>query len=181
MNTELANFLQRHEAIMTEAAVWANGLMPLSITSYLGQELPPLSFVTSVRAIVIQNDQVLVIRDPEGYHILPGGRREANESLLQTLQRELQEESGWSLSDIKLIGFKYFHQLNPHPSTSHVGPDFLQVIYTGRPEAFHPDAREQNGYELEAIFRPRTELATLKLNESDLAFLEAALQIHAHS
>src|ERR1700733_13242061 len=107
MNTELAGFLQRHKAIVTEPTVWANGQMPLSVTSYLSQELPPLELVTSVRAVVIQKDQVLVIQDPISYHLLPGGRREADENLLQTLQRELQEETGWSLSDIKLIGFKH--------------------------------------------------------------------------
>lgn len=177
MDTELADFLQRHKASVTEATVWANGQMPLSVTSYLSQELPPAALVTSVRAVVIQKDQVLVIRDPISYHLLPGGRREANENLLQTLQRELQEETGWSLSEIKLIGFKHFHQLNTYPSTTHVGPDFLQVIYTGKPAAFHPEAREQDGYELEAIFHPYAELETLKLKESDLMFLNVALQM----
>ena len=53
------------------------------------------------------------------------------------------------------------------------------MIYTGHAEAYHPAAREQDGYELEATFRPGTELASLNLSVSDLAFLDAALHVQA--
>jgi 8-oxo-dGTP pyrophosphatase MutT (NUDIX family) len=175
VNTKLTHFLQQHTPIVEESAVWGNGTTPLAIKSYLSQDLPPLDFVTSVRAVVIRDDDVLVVRDPGGYHIIPGGQREADETLLQTLQRELQEETGWSLSNIRLIGFKHFHYLGPRLATFPIYPDFLQIIYSAKPEAFHPQAQEQNGYELEAGFRPQSELTTLDLKASDHAFLDAAL------
>src|SRR5262249_3316920 len=159
----LALFLQQHTPLTRESTIWGNGTIPLQVASYLCQELPPLAMVTSVRAVVIRDEQVLVIRDPGGYHLLPGGRREMNETLLQTLQRELQEETGWSLADITLLGFKHFHHLGPQLEGFPVYPDFLQVIYSARAEAFHPQSREENGYELEAGFRPLTELATLDI------------------
>lgn len=180
MNPELAAFLQRHTPVTQESALWGDGTVPLILTSYLGQELPPLAYITSVRAVMLQNDKVMVIRDPGGHHIRPGGRREANESLLETLHRELQEETGWSLSHITQIGFIHFHHLAPHrPEWPPLYPDFVQIIYTGQAEAYHLEAREQDGYELEATFRPRAELANLNLSHSDLVFLDAAWHAQA--
>ena len=179
MEPELAAFLQRHTPISQISALW--GTVPLIATSYLGQELPPLAYITSVRAIMLKENQVMVVRDPESYHILPGGRREANEALLETLRRELQEETGWSLTDIIQIGFIHFHSLAPRQPEWPVHPDFVQVVYTGQAETYHPEAREQDGYELEASFRPRAELASLNLTEPDLAFLDAAWQAQTHT
>jgi 8-oxo-dGTP pyrophosphatase MutT (NUDIX family) len=176
MNRELADFLLYHSPLARESVVWGEGTIPLAVTSYLSQELPPLDLVTSVRAVVIRGEQVLVVRDPGRYHIIPGGQREPNETLLQTLQRELQEETGWSLANISLLGFKHFRYLGPRLPAFPIYPDFLQIIYSGTPEAFHMQAREQHGYELEAGFRPRSELPDLHLAISDLAFLEAALR-----
>lgn len=178
MDSALANFLPQCTPIASESVVWGNGTIPLDLTSYLSKELPPMHLITSVRALVLRDDQVLVIRDPGSYHLLPGGQRETNETLLETLQREMQEETGWSLTNLRLLGFKHFRYLaGPLPNYS-VYPDFLQVVYTGTPAAFHPHAREKNGYELEALFRPRSETLSLNLSLSDQAFLEAATQLN---
>src|SRR5689334_945476 len=42
----------------------------LRVRTYLTATLPPLDLVTSVRALVRQHDQVLVVRDPLSVHIL---------------------------------------------------------------------------------------------------------------
>ena len=181
MEPELAAFLQRHTPVSQISTLWGNGTVPLVATSYLSQDLPSLAYITSVRAIMLKEDQVMVVRDPENYHILPGGRREANETLLDTLRRELQEETGWLLTNITQIGFIHFHSLAPRQPEFPIHPDFMQVIYTGQAETYHPEAREQDGYELEASFRPRAELASLNLTEPDLTFLNAALQTRMHT
>lgn len=178
MDTELAAFLQRHTPGPRESALWGDGTIPLSITSYLSQEVPPLDYITSVRAVMLHGKRVLVVRDPVSHHILPGGRREAHETLRETLQRELREETGWSLKEIRQLGFLHFQYLEPfRPEWSaYPYPDFLQVIFSGQAETYYATARETDGYELEAVFRAQSELADLNLSAVDLVFLEAALR-----
>ena len=183
MNPELAAFLQRHTPGPHESALWGDGTVPLSITSYLSQETPPLSYITSVRAVMLQGEKVLVVRDPVGHHILPGGRRKAHETLRETLQRELREETGWSLSEVRQLGLLHFRYLAPfrEEGSAYPYPDFLQVIFTGQTEAYHVTARETDGYELEAVFRSQSELADLNLSVIDLTFLEEALRFSDRS
>jgi 8-oxo-dGTP pyrophosphatase MutT (NUDIX family) len=70
---------------------------PLRVAGYLSRELPPLPYVTSVRAVVSRGDLVLVMRNRDGVHVLPGGQREPGETLVQTLEREVLEEAGWTI------------------------------------------------------------------------------------
>jgi len=115
---------------------------------------------------------VLVVRDPVRKHILPGGRREVSESLLQTLEREVAEETGWTLTLVMLLGFKHFHHLSPKPADYPFPyPDFLQAIYAARPETYDPAARERNGYELEAQFRPIVEVQHMRLTQGEQVYL----------
>lgn len=177
MGTTLETFLQSHTYVARESTVWGHGTIPLEVTSYLSPAPVPLELVTSVRAVVLDgNEQVLVVRDPGGYHLIPGGRREPGETILQTLQRELQEETGWSVTHVKQIGFKHFRHLGPQPANFFAYPDFLQLIHSARAETYDAELREKDGYELEALFRPMSELAQLSLMASDLAFLQAAIQ-----
>ena len=76
--------------------------MPLRITSYFTDELPPLEHISSVRCIVFRDDMVLVVREGEEAHVVPGGRREPGETLMQTLERELLEETGWTVATPKV-------------------------------------------------------------------------------
>ena len=46
----------------------------MRVRTYLTTTLPPLDLVSSVRALVRQGDQILVVHDPVSLHILPGGR-----------------------------------------------------------------------------------------------------------
>jgi hypothetical protein len=57
-----------------EQAEWPP--LRLRVRTYLTTTLPPLDLVSSVRALVQQGDQILVVRDPVSMHILPGGRHE---------------------------------------------------------------------------------------------------------
>jgi ADP-ribose pyrophosphatase YjhB (NUDIX family) len=152
------------------------GELRFHVTSYLGGRLPPLELITSARAVVLREDSVLVVRDPTAEHILPGGRREAGETLRQTIQREVLEETGWALGEPRLLGFKHFRHLQPKPAGyAHPYPDFFQAVYVAEARGFDPGARETDGYELDAGFRPLAEVERLGLPPNERVFPRAAL------
>jgi 8-oxo-dGTP pyrophosphatase MutT (NUDIX family) len=169
----LAAFLARHTPRAEGSAVW--GRDPLRITAYLGREVPPLDYATSVRSLVFREDALLVLRNRDGLHIMPGGRREAGETLEETLRREVLEETGWTLRAPIMLGFMHFHHLSPKPpGYPYPHPDFIQVVHMAEAADYVPDARLPDDYEIEAAFRPMAEVLALVLDGR--LYLEAALQ-----
>ena len=142
MNHTLLNHLDRCEFIAEESASWGDGHIQLRVRGYLSDMMPPLEYVTSSRAVVFRDGAVLVQRDRDSTHILPGGRRESGEPPEATLQRELLEESGWVVADPTLLGFLHFRHLTAKPpGYEYPYPDFVQVIYVTTAVTFRPDAR----------------------------------------
>lgn len=144
------------------------------VRTYLTATLPPLDLVSSVRALVRKDDQLLVVRDPISVHILPGGRREPGETIMQTLQREVLEETGWSIRDAHLIGLVHFQHLTPRPKEyRYPYPDFLHLVYTAIADRYDAGMREIDGYELESGFQPRATVETLPISQGERALLAA--------
>lgn len=56
---------------------------------------------TAVRAILIENDEILMVRSRLGYYKLPGGGLEKGETLETALLREVTEETGYT--DCRII------------------------------------------------------------------------------
>jgi 8-oxo-dGTP pyrophosphatase MutT (NUDIX family) len=169
-----AEFLAAHAAQAEEVVRW--GELRFRVASYLGERLPPLELISSVRAVVLRDEGVLVVRDPGAVHILPGGRREPGETLLETLRREVLEETGWTLDEPKLLGVRHFRHLQPKPAGyAHPYPDFFQAVYTADADGFHPARRETDGFELGSGFRPLAEVWRLELPPNERLFLSAAL------
>ncbi|MGE5265060.1 MAG: NUDIX hydrolase [Acidobacteriota bacterium] len=176
MNADLAEFLSHLQPVAEESAVWANGQLPLRITAYLAAGLPPLEYVTSVRAIVLRDDFVLTVRDAENtFHILPGGRREEGETIEMTLEREVLEETGWTIREPSLIGILHLRHLAPRPvDYVYPYPDMLQLVYWARAGEFMPWHRKQGEYEVVSGFRPIDHVIALGLPVSQQIFLSAA-------
>jgi ADP-ribose pyrophosphatase YjhB (NUDIX family) len=169
-----AEFLSAHVVQAEEDYRW--GELRLHVTSYLCRDLPPLELITSARTVVLAADGVLVVRDPTGLHILPGGRRQAGETLEQTVRREVLEETGWVIDPPRLLGVKHFRHLGPKPAGyRYVYPDFFQVVYGAQAHRFDPGGRETDGYELGAEFQPTAVVQRLPLYPSERVFLTAAL------
>jgi 8-oxo-dGTP diphosphatase len=176
MDTELAAFLDRHAPGCEESAVWCNGSLPLRVTAYLGSELPPMAFVTSIRSLVFQEDSLLVLRNRDGTHILPGGRREDGETIEATLHRELLEETGWTVTRPAMLGWMHFHHLAPKPREyPYPHPDFVQIVYMAEAVCAVPAVRPADEYEQECSFRPIMEVRALDLAPAERLYLDAAL------
>ncbi len=173
--SDLASFLSQQQPLTEEMVIWYRDQLQFRVTNYLSRELPPLDYITSVRGVILQGNQVLVVRDPERIHILPGGRLEKGESFLQTLEREVLEETGWTIHAISLLGFKQFHHLNPVPANyPYPYPDFLQAIYTAQADTYIPGARRTDDYELDTFFYPIADITKLDLPPGEIAYLAAA-------
>lgn len=152
----------------------------LRVRTYLTSTLPSLDLVSSVRALVRKGDQILVVRDPVSVHILPGGRREPGETLMQTLEREVLEETGWTIRDARLIGLAHFQHLTPKPDDyRYPYPDFLHLVYVATADRYDVGKREVDGYELEAGFQPLATVEALPISQGERALLRAAMALQA--
>ena len=173
----LATFLAGRTPRITEPLTWGDGLR-LEVAAYLGTDAPPLPLVSSVRAIVRRADTVLVQQDRDSRHILPGGRREADEEPEATLRRELREETGWSLDRLTVIGFLHYRHLNPRPPDyRYPYPDFCQTVYAAWATEHDESAVIADEYVLGSEFRPVAEVRELALTQRDRLFLDAALAL----
>ncbi len=173
MKADLAEFLARHKALVEDVAVW--GDLPIRTTSYLTDELPPLDYITPVRTLVLRDDSILVVRNPDEVHIIPGGQCEVGETFEETLRREVLEETGWTITGVSMLGFMHFHHLKSKPPDyKYLHPDFIQLIYMAQADRFIPGAKRVDDYEIESHFYPLDDVEALKLSQSEKLTLNAA-------
>jgi ADP-ribose pyrophosphatase YjhB (NUDIX family) len=177
MKSELAAFLAAYTPGAEEEAAWGAGAMPLQIAAYVSQEHPPLAYVTSARSLVFREESILVLRNADSTHIMPGGRREEGETLEATVGREVLEEAGWAVQSPRLLGFMHFHHLAAQPEDfPYPHPDFIQVVYMTQADTYVPDAKVPEDYEIEARFRPLAQVQALPLTPCERLYLSEALK-----
>lgn len=78
------------------------------MSDYFGEKLNGIDYIqrTGVYAAILNQskDKLLAVRNGNGHYFLPGGGIEANESHQEGLERELIEETGYSVSIGNYIG-----------------------------------------------------------------------------
>ena len=175
MDSDLTAYIKTGKLVSQGTAMWGDDIH-LDIACYLGTEQQPLQYVSSVRAIVFRDEEVLVVRGPNGYHVMPGGQMEKGEEYEETLQREILEETGWTLGKLSLMGFMHFHHLTPEPTDyPYPYPDFLWLLYVAEAAEFNPQSRQKSEWELAVDFYKIDDAKSLYLETGQLELLESAL------
>jgi 8-oxo-dGTP pyrophosphatase MutT (NUDIX family) len=170
-----ALFLTGRVPVAVADELW--GISPLRFSWYLTPDQPPAALVTSVRAIVLRDDMVLVLREPDGRpYIVPGGHCEAGESHEETVRREVLEEAGWALGPLAPLGCYNLHNLGPEPPRNRYPyPDSFHTIYAAEATDYCPQAKVFDQWVASSEFVPLTEALLLPLRPGERAFLVAAL------
>jgi 8-oxo-dGTP pyrophosphatase MutT (NUDIX family) len=181
MSLTLATFLQGQTAVSQTHPTWQwqNNPLPLQQQTYLCPTLPPDELISSARTVLLRDDEVMLIRDHKDQpYIIPGGRREPGETVLETLQREIREETGWSVRDTAVIGCIHFQHLNPKPSGyPYPYPHFFWAIFTAQANSFDAAAIEEDFYVTSASFKPIHEVATWDWGDGQNELLQTAVAI----
>ncbi len=176
MNSELVPYLKKTNPDNRE--LWDWGEIQLQADLYLTQRLPPQKFVTSLRSIMLKDDQVLVAYNDHEEHILPGGRRERGETYLETLQRECLEETRYDIDVIQPIAVIHCQHLTPKPENhTYPYPDFFQIIYVAKATTHHPDRVIEDGYVTGVEFRSIELVQKMELTPNQHILLNTALDI----
>lgn len=176
MNSDTSLFLAHRLPQATESVDWGEHML-LRAMAYLSSDVPPLSTVTSVRAVILRADTVLVQQDRDSRHILPGGRREGTESLETTLHREVGEETGWALRNVHPLGFIHFEHLDPkQASYAYPYPHFFQRVYGSEAVAYARERMLDDGYEVGSAFLTISDIDEYTLKPIERVFLRAALR-----
>lgn len=182
--SDLSTFLARFKPVAQEEVVWG-GKTHLLASCYIGSDVPPPEYITSVRSVVLRGGEVLVLRNPDETHIMPGGRREKGETLQETLRREVLEETGWEMEPVAVLGFIHFHHLTPQPSSYlYPYPDFIHLLYLSLATEERLDARIPDDYEQESAFHSILEITgagagDASIDANQMLYLQAATAIMA--
>jgi ADP-ribose pyrophosphatase YjhB (NUDIX family) len=168
------SFVAQARCIAEERASWPGGI-ELSVRGYLSPVPPPHALVTSSRAVVFRNTEVLVFFDGAAPHVLPGGRLEPEESPDDAVRRELLEETGWSVGPLTLLGCVHLRHLTPRPAGhAYPYPEFLQTVFMAEANDYDPASLVPDEWVQHSGFITLTEVMALPLRPVERAFLQAA-------
>jgi len=176
-NPAIAVFLSKFTAVATEHMDWHSVKIKLVASAYVAPNFPPPEYITSVRSLVFHNGSILLMRNRDGARILPGGRLEPGETLLDALRREIREEAGVRIRDIHRLGFVHLRHRTPKPPQyAYPYPDFFWLVFRAHAHGKRVRPQEPDDNQISAEFVPLAQLGSLNLRPLDRAYLAAATQ-----
>ena len=127
----------------------------------------------SARAVLTGPGGTIFVLDENGPHVLPGGRREGAEPVLEALSREIGEEVGCTMvGDPRPLGFIELRNEGPRPEGhAYPYPRSFHVVFAASagPVTRAPvDPNVRDGR-----FVSRTEALALDIPWAERVFLEA--------
>lgn len=115
----------------------------------------PLILVGSVVLIMNENGQLLLQHRAEGTWGLPGGLTELGESLEDTARREVKEETGLSIGELKLLdnfsGPEHYLKLNNGDELYSVTAVYLSRDVEGKLKADGVESRDVQFFDLDDL------------------------------
>lgn len=156
-------FLAGNPPISRHQAEWANGEIRLAISTHLLEgDTPPTNLVTSGRCLVFAPAGVLVMTNPGERHVTPGGRLEPGEDPRAATIREVNEEAGVRLTDLRPFALNVYRHLTPRPDDYPFPyPVFTNLIFVSQLDVTPELATVIDDYELGAEFVPVTRTAAV--------------------
>ena len=172
MFNTITDFLEGKTAVSSQPLTWQWHNHPLKMNQqiYLGHDLPPDALSSSVRAILLRENEVMVIRNHQNEpYLIPGGRREPGETILETLRRELLEETGWSVRETAVIATYHFQHLAPKPPDyKYPYPHFFWPIFVAQADQFYPKAIQPEKHAVSSEVRLISEVIAWDLGDGQL-------------
>ncbi len=104
----------------------AQGQYDLTATS------PPASLISNVNMVPKVGEQWLIILDENGNWDIPGGTLEPGETYMDTIHREMKEETGSRIRTFQLFSVLHYFSEAPEPYRPYLPhPEFYRVIGVG--------------------------------------------------
>ncbi len=149
---------------------------PNEIAFILDDELPPLHLITSALALAFSGQQILMTNlNARGWDI-PGGHIENGESPEEALHREVMEETGATLSNVRLLGYERIRLLAPcPPHYRYPYPDSYQCLFLAT-VADMPDFISTEETRERALFTP-AEALSLRWVQENRQVYDTALRL----
>lgn len=98
----------------------------------------PLLQCTQAYGVCYAGDDIVLCQEPGGTRVLPGGKREAGESLEDALHREVAEETNMRVIACSPIGYQEVRSAGREP--------IFQVRYVAIVEPIGPFVADADGY-----------------------------------
>jgi ADP-ribose pyrophosphatase YjhB (NUDIX family) len=166
--------IEREKPTLEMEVQWPGGRLRRRV--FIGDREWPQALATSARGVVFRGSRVVVVRQKDGRrHIQPGGRLEGAETVDAALRRELLEETGWAVGELKPLGFQHFQPIGERPvDVQAPWRDFVWPIFVVEALAFDRGARDASQLEAGArLTSIRRALAEIPADEATV--LKAAV------